>query len=196
MADCWTCGAERGRAAFCPGCQCIQPVVPNTSLFEVLGLEPVMRLQRDVLERAFHELSRKVHPDRFGQHGSMERRLALEQTTVVNEAYRTLRRPRTRAEHLMALRGRTIGGEAARLEDPEFLMEMLELSEQLQDARAPAVIEPLRRDVAGRQRAHVEALERFFDDGEGDESAAVTRLEQLRFFERFLDEVDARLDGV
>jgi len=204
MAECWSCGAERGRARFCTSCSKIQPVDPKASSFELLGLPPAMRLDRDALDKAFREISRQVHPDGFGpgraetggagSAGGAERKLALEHTMAVNEAYRALKTPRTRAERLMRARGIVIGQEQDRVDDPEFLMDMLELREQLEHARGAAV-EPLAREVRARKDAALETLTRFFDDGVGSEGQSVRALERLRFYERFLDEVDTKLDA-
>lgn len=194
MADCWTCGAERGREAFCTSCKKIQPVVRNTSLFDVLSLKPVMALDRDALEAAYRELSKRVHPDRFGRESRIERRFALEQTTLANDAYRTLKKPRTRAEYLMKLRGREIGGEDARVDDMEFLEEMIELREALSEAKAASEIAHLHASIEARHDTELARLTKFFDDGDGTEDIAATALEHIRFYERFLDEVDARFD--
>ena len=195
MADCWTCGAERGRAAFCPSCNKIQPVIDNTSYFVTLGLAPRMGLSRSELDRGFREVSRQVHPDRFGKQSRLERRLALEQTTQVNDAYRTLKKPRTRAEYLMKARGHDVGKETDRVTDMEFLTEMMELREELSDATTIAEINPLHEKIESRYETHIDELTRFFDEGQGEESDALRALERLRFYERFLDEVDLKLEA-
>ena len=194
MADCWTCGAERARAAFCPSCGKIQPVIKNTSYFESLGLDPVMGLKRSQLEKAYRTQAQRVHPDRFGQTSKLERRLALEQTTHLNDAYQTLKKPRTRAEYLMKRAGHKVGTEEQRVDDMEFLMEMMSLRETLENANELSQIEPLRDEIEGRFDAHIEKLEQYFDHKNGPEADALKSLEQLRFLERFLDEVEEKFD--
>lgn len=194
MADCWSCGAERARAAFCPQCEKVQPVVPNTSFFDVLGLPPKMRLDRKAIERGYLELSRRVHPDRLAKSSSLERKLALEQTTLVNDAYRTLKAPRKRAEYIMARRGRTIGGDSDRVDDLELLTEMMALREALSEAKDAVEIEHLHDDVQRRYDEILLQLAGHFDDAEGTEDEAVHAMQTLRFLERFLDEVDTKFD--
>lgn len=194
MADCWTCGAERARAAFCPSCEKIQPVIKNTSYFESLGLEPLMGLKRSILEKAYRQQAQRVHPDRFGQTSKMERRLALEQTTYLNDAYQTLKKPRTRGEYLMKRAGHEVGTEEQRVDDMEFLMEMMSLRETLESAESLAQIEPIRDRVETRFDSHIETLEKFIDNQQGSEEEALKAVEQLRFLERFLDEVDNKFD--
>ncbi len=194
MADCWTCGAERGRAAFCLSCEKIQPVIINTGYFESLGLEPIMGLKRAVLEKAYRQQAQRVHPDRFGKTTRMERRLALEQTTHLNDAYQTLKKPRTRADYLMKRAGHEVGTEDQRVNDMGFLMEMMSLRESLEGVESLAQIEPLREQTEHRFDSHIETLEQYFDNNQGSEAAALKALEQLRFLERFLVEVENKFD--
>jgi molecular chaperone HscB len=194
MADCWTCGAERGRAAFCPSCKKIQPVITNTSYFESLGLEPIMGLKRAILEKAYRQQAQRVHPDRFGQTTRMERRLALEQTTHLNDAYQTLKKPRPRADYLMKRAGHKVGTEDQRVDDMDFLIEMMTLRESLEGAESLAQIEPLRDQIENRFDSHIETLKQYFDNNQGSETAALKASEELRFLERFLDEVENKFD--
>lgn len=154
-----------------------------------------MTLSRSDLDRAFRETSRTVHPDRFGKESRLERRLALEQTTHVNDAYRTLKKHRTRAEYLMKLRGHEVGKETDRVSDMAFLTEMMELREELGDAMTVAQINPLHEKIESRYDSHIDELSRFFDEGLGEETDALRALERLRFYERFLDEVDLKLEA-
>src|SRR5262245_34105471 len=102
---------------------------PPHDHFATLGLAPRFELDPAELERSYLERSREVHPDRF----AAARVAALQRSMAVNEAYKILKRPVKRAEHLLGRHGVTIGGNE-RL-DPAFLAEILELREELAEAR-------------------------------------------------------------
>src|SRR5437899_2895742 len=112
---CWSCGVSRAPTdALCPACGKVQPPTPPQGVldkFAVLGLPRAYELDERALEETFRALSRKLHPDRFVRATPRERRFSLEQTTLLNDAYRTLRDPVRRAEHLLALRGVKVAGE-------------------------------------------------------------------------------------
>src|SRR5207237_9329058 len=112
---CWSCGASRAPTdALCHGCGKVQPPPPPQGVldkFAVLGLPRAYELDERALEETFRALSRKLHPDRFVRATPRERRFSLEQTTILNDANRTLRDPVKRAEHLLALRGVKVAGE-------------------------------------------------------------------------------------
>lgn len=134
---CWNCQSEVGAAEVCPSCGKVQPVAPGTTLFDVLGLPRGVDVDRAALERAYRERSLRLHPDRTGKDDPRERRLSLERTALLNEAYKTLRAPEPRAFYLLRLHGldlmRDAGGAVA--VPPNVLEEVLELREQLDSAR-------------------------------------------------------------
>lgn len=189
MADCWSCGAERGESIFCGTCGLIQPVAPHLDYFAALGLERHMRLERAALDRAFREASKKVHPDRFPREEAAQRKLALAHTELVNQAYRTLKDPRSRGEYLLSLAGAEVAAETERTEDPAFLMEMLEKQEAVESARDADTVDGLKIEARARYEALLDRVARYFDEGEGSLEGARAALVELRFVRRMLDQI-------
>jgi molecular chaperone HscB len=108
-----------------------------------------MNIDTAQLEREFYKLSRKLHPDLAARHGEREQAWSLEQTSQLNDAYRTLKDPIARTEYLMKLEGvqleeqsktatdtaRETGGTKKQVVPPELLEEVFELNMQLEEAR-------------------------------------------------------------
>src|SRR5580692_2686750 len=97
--------------------------------FDLLGLPERFDLDAAAIESAFFAKSRELHPDRFVSAPADERVVALSRSRALNDAYQTVKKPVARAEYLLARAGVTIG-DNERL-DPSFLMEILELREEL-----------------------------------------------------------------
>lgn len=119
--------------------------------FEVFGLPKILNLDLKTLERTFHELSRKYHPDFFAAAAPEERQKALQMTATLNDAYRTLRHAVPRVEYLVQLEGfKPDGSKVPR----SFLMEVFEINEQLEDVKAGNAtseqIAALRREIEER----------------------------------------------
>ncbi|BDG09057.1 Fe-S protein assembly co-chaperone HscB [Anaeromyxobacter paludicola] len=134
---CWACKSDvPPDEPSCPACGKLQPATGPLDPFAALGLERRFDLAPADLEARFRERSRRFHPDRFARADPRERRIALERSTRLNDAYRALREPRKRAEALLRLAGHDPLAEARTLHDPEFLEEQLELRERLALARA------------------------------------------------------------
>jgi molecular chaperone HscB len=101
--------------------------------FQRLGLPRRFSVDAGELERAYLDRSRAVHPDYHLAGSGAELDASLEASAAVNEAYNTLRDPFARAEYLLTLDGEPPAAGAPKL-PPAFLMEMLELREQLEAA--------------------------------------------------------------
>ncbi len=140
-------------------CRKIQPLDPAASdHFSLLGIPRRYDIDLGDVERRFHERSRQLHPDRFARAEPRERRLSLERSTRLNDALRTLRDDRRRAEYLLRLAGHDPFTEARTLHDPEFLEEQLEVREQLALARADGDHEIIDR-IAEQARVRLAEIE-------------------------------------
>ena len=192
MADCWSCGAERGRAVLCTSCGLIQPVPEGLDYFRALELERRMRLGRDELDRAFRVASKKVHPDRFPRTEPKQRKLALAHTELVNEAYQTLKDPQRRAEYLLELEGLEVASEVERTEDPAFLLALLEKQEAVQMAAEDAELQIIKAETKARSDALFASLEGYFEEGEGEQQQARKALIELRYLRRMLEQISAK----
>jgi molecular chaperone HscB len=92
-------------------------------------------VDQGALERRFHSLSWKLHPDRFAQAAENEKQLSLDLTSQLNDAYRTLGEPVARAEYLLSLYGMRKEGQKKQPAPPELLEEVFELNESLDELR-------------------------------------------------------------
>lgn len=133
--------------------------------FEVFSLPEKLTIDTAALEKQFYSLSRKLHPDRFASRPAAEQEEALRQSSLLNDAYRTLKDPILRTQYILKLQGieleeqskaatdaaRQSGGEKKQVVPPELLEEVFELNMQLQEMRMAKQMgedEPeLRRDL-------------------------------------------------
>lgn len=112
--------------------------------FSVFELPRKLDLDEAALTRAFYKKSREVHPDRFANASPEKQQWSLEQTSLLNDAYRALKEPIARTEYLLRLEGMTIadeargGTESKKNIPPELLAEVFELNMQLEEMRESA----------------------------------------------------------
>lgn len=104
--------------------------------FELLGLPIQLAVSSEDLQRKFYELSRKLHPDKFARKSEHERQFALDASSQLNDAYRTLRNPITRAEYVLKQQGFDMGERRSKDVPPELLEEVFELNMALEEMRA------------------------------------------------------------
>jgi molecular chaperone HscB len=168
--------------------------------FETLGLPRRFAVDLPDLERRYRDLSRELHPDRFATAPPAERRVALERSTALNDAYRTLKDPLRRATYFLELAGlRLEAGPEGRSPiplRPEFLESFLELRETFSEGVAtPEVREQMRERIVGERTDRADALMRELTAApDGSTREALLPLAQqvleLRYYDRFLAELE------
>jgi molecular chaperone HscB len=133
---CWSCGDMRA-AQFCDSCGKVQPPLP-TDYFSFFGMSRRMNIDAHELEHEMYSLSRHLHPDLNARAGDQEQSWSLEQSSRLNDAYRTLRDPILRTEYLLRVEGikSPDKAEMRRQVPPDLLEKVFELNEQLEDLRA------------------------------------------------------------
>jgi molecular chaperone HscB len=166
--------------------------------FATLGVPRRFRLDAKLLEQRHRDLSRALHPDRFAQSSPAERKLSIEKASAVNDAFRALKNPQSRANALLASAGRPVE-EHARA-DQALLLQVMELREQLEALRdrpdRATAMEPLRAEVAAEVAKAEGVIADAFDASDALPTGeplerAYQAVVKLRYLYRFLEEADA-----
>ena len=163
--------------------------------FELLGVPARFRVDQDAVERAYRALQAEVHPDRHAGSDDADQRLALQASARVNEAYRALKSPVLRAQHLLALNGIDAADERDTALDVEFLERQLERREAVADAAAEGdvdVLDRMLREVRVEMRTREAELEALLDI-EGAFEDARARVRELKFLAKLAEDIDAAL---
>jgi molecular chaperone HscB len=159
-------------ARFCESCGKVQPPAP-VDYFSFFGLPPKLDLDVATLEKDFYELSRRLHPDLNAQAGSQEQEWSLEQSSLLNDAYRTLRDPIKRTQYLLRLEGveleeqsktateqaRATGEVKKQIVPPDLLEEVFELNMQLEELSMNKKMGENDGSLTDEIRKHKDALE-------------------------------------
>jgi molecular chaperone HscB len=184
---CWSCAAQV-QSHFCNSCGKVQPPAP-ADYFSFFGVPRKLNIDLVALEREFYKLSRRLHPDVYARATDQEQGWSIEQSSMLNDAYRTLRDPVERTEYLLGLEGvkleeqskqatdaaRASGGEKKQVVPPDLLEEVFELNMQLEEMRMAKktgetdidAIESLRtakRNFETRLEASQSELKKFWDE--------------------------------
>ena len=158
--------------------------------FARLGLPAALELEPVALDRAYFALQRQWHPDRFVAKPAEERARASSQAAALNDAYRTLKDPLSRAFYLAELRGVELPGDGKTIDDPELLMEAMDAREELQEASNVAEVDALARFAREDLDKGLADLPRLFL--ENDKGAIRKALLRLRYLDKFAEEARAR----
>lgn len=109
------------------------PSLSEKNYFELFALPRVFDLDLSALTDCYQTLQKNFHPDRYASKPDHEKRLAMQHTTELNDAFSTLKNPVKRGFYLLSLyqSNEQALSEEVSVKDSVFLMEQFELREEL-----------------------------------------------------------------
>ncbi len=162
--------------------------------FMLFDLPQRFALDRAALDARWRALQAEVHPDRFAAEGGSAQRLAMQWSVRVNEAYRRLKDPLSRATYLCELRGAPVRAEDNTAMPADFLMQQMAWREALDDADDPAAVEALDHAVRSDEKRRFAAVEQALDE-RVDAAAAAAQVRALMFVARFRQDIRRRIEA-
>lgn len=155
----------------------------TSDYYALLGVPRGLNVSLDELQTRYYALSRQLHPDRFMQKPEAERQRALDMSSALNDAYRTLKDPIKRAQYLLSQEGFDIGEQRSKDVPPELLEEVFELNMALEEMRsgddsARPQLEQAEKNFSGMLAASDQELAALF--AKYDEANSRDVLAQIR----------------
>lgn len=168
----------------------------SKNYFELFGLPVDFIVDGAALAERYRDLQRVVHPDRYANGSEQEQRLSLQQATRINEAFETLKNPVTRAQYLLSLHGIDMQAEKETTRDTAFLMEQLQLREELENARNADDPEMVLDDLMARISAKIKTLVaqmaiQFENPVSTNLEAAREAVRKMQFLNKLLSEAES-----
>jgi molecular chaperone HscB len=208
MIECPSCGRRQAPLLACADCG--SPLAAPLDCFAALGLPRKLTIDLDALERRYHELSRKLHPDRFASKGGAVRDASLRATATLTRSYRTLRDPVARGLYWLELNGEKLAENNKRV-PPEVAELVFEVQEQLAEMQLspdPEAAHERATEVTAR-RVHLQfamdetlvELDRHFTkwDQPADEKMLMlemkTILSKIAYLRTLIRDVDRALES-
>ena len=163
--------------------------------FELFELPLTFDIDNADLSARYRDLQRRFHPDRYVSASDQDRRLSLQMTAFINEAYHTLNDPLARGRYILGLHGMGTDEETDTVMDPGFLVEQMELRENLEDARrapdAALRLAQLAEDMARRlATAAAELGRRLHEDSAASRLRARSIVREMQFLRKVLQEIE------
>lgn len=209
MVQCPSCARRHEPCLVCPDCG--SPIAAELDCFAALGLPRRLTIDLPELERIFHELGRRLHPDRFTATPKAVSDASLKATALLTRSYRTLREPVSRGLYWLELNGEKLA-ENNKQVPAEIADLVFEVQEQLAELRRPdpadrgrdlaAAIEEQRADLqASMEQARQELARNFarWDEGREDRAVLVGHLKailsRIAYLRTLIRDVDRALEN-
>ncbi|XP_047447633.1 iron-sulfur cluster co-chaperone protein HscB isoform X2 [Mugil cephalus] len=147
--NCWNCKKllDTSPAFFCVSCKVVQPPDDRASYFTIMDCDDTFTLDTQKLQRRYLQLQRSLHPDNFSQKSVKEQEYSESQSALVNKAYKTLLKPLSRGLYMLELQGMRIEDGADPGADSDFLMELMEINEALDEAQSSKEADKIGQDT-------------------------------------------------
>ncbi|HEX20252.1 MAG TPA: Fe-S protein assembly co-chaperone HscB [Acidiferrobacteraceae bacterium] len=164
--------------------------------FAFLGLPIAFDLDPEALEDNYRTLQKHLHPDKFSMSTEQEKRMAVQLTAHLNEAQATLSNPMRRGRYLLVMQGIDTNEETDTVMPAVFLMEQIEIREQLEEldsvddpwARLDALAEMIGKKIKDR----VQGLSKAFAAKDFQGARGIVR--EMQFLHKIQDEIEQSED--
>ena len=163
--------------------------------FQIFGFKAQFELDVNQLAELYQTLQKKVHPDKFAHASSQEQMIAVKKSTLINDAYQTLKKPLKRAQYLLELRESEQPSEQASFSDNSFLMRQMELHEMLDDVKhandADAAIAELSKVLTSGSAELFSTMHAQLDENTTESNIlAGNNLRKLKFYQKLQVDLD------
>lgn len=191
--NCWNCKKplDKSPAFFCLSCKVVQPPEEGISYFKIMDCDYTFTLDTQKLQKRYLQLQRSLHPDNFSQKSVEEQEYSEIHSALVNKAYKTLLKPLSRGLYMLELEGMSIEEGTDSGADSEFLMELMEINEALDEAETPEEASKIGQDTKGKLADLTKAIDRALLKGELQ--AAKALLAQMKYYANIEEKVKEKL---
>ncbi|OOF36269.1 Fe-S protein assembly co-chaperone HscB [Rodentibacter trehalosifermentans] len=160
--------------------------------FEIFGLPVDFQLDSQALNARYLELQKALHPDNFVSASALEQRMAMQKSTEVNDALKTLKDPILRAEAIVALNlCEQQDIEQKSTQDVAFLMQQLQWREELETIeleKNEVALSIFEQNVCKVKVEMLKELQTYLSNNEWDNALSLTN--KLRFIQKLISEIE------
>jgi molecular chaperone HscB len=157
--------------------------------FEFYGLPESFEIDAALLKKKFYELSKKYHPDFYASESAEKQEEVLQLSTLNNKAYQVLSSPDKRVDYILRQHNLLAEGDKYPLA-PAFLMEMMDINEQITDAEDEATINQIKasvKEASDSLEAELAAQTNGFDTkNEAEKAVALKKVLDIYYRKKYL----------
>lgn len=164
--------------------------------FELFDIPIALKVDAASLSARFFQLSRETHPDYFVSAGADAQAEALDKSALLNKAWLTFRNPDETIKYVLQLKG-LLEEEERYVLPPDFLMEVMEINEQLMDSDDPDVAASVGASINRIQHEIYEPVQEIvesYQEGITSEEALL-RVKEYYYKKKYLDRIRRELAG-
>ena len=162
--------------------------------FELFNIPVQLKVNTASLSKKFFELSRKYHPDYFTGEKEKVQADALEKSALLNKAWKTFQTPDATIKYVLQEKG--LLEEEEKYELPaDFLMEVLEINEQLMETDEMANTAKLSSVVSQLSSEIYEPVKEIVENYQEDiiSEKELLQVKEYYYKKKYLDRIHRKL---
>jgi molecular chaperone HscB len=165
--------------------------------FDLFDIPVQLKVNAASLSKKFFELSKKYHPDYFANESDEAQTEALEKSALLNKAWKTFQNPDATIKYVLQEKGLLEEEEKYEL-PPGFLMEVLEINEQLMDADDPSARDKLQLTTNNLQLEIYEPVKEIVESYQDTVTTEKELLQVKEYYykKKYLDRIRQQLAGM
>ena len=155
----------------------------NQNYFQLFEIEPSFVIDFYSLEKKYFELQKKFHPDKYVNSTDYEKRISLQITSYVNEAYETLMNDFLKSMYLLKIEGYELDDQNNTISDPIFLMNQMELREESENITSKKNTDDIKRFTLKIESLKKECLsdfEKYYNEKNFDDASK--KVKEMKFY--------------
>jgi len=160
--------------------------------FELFEIPVSLKVDKESLSKKYFELQKKYHPDFFTQSSEDEKLEALDKSSLINKALKTLQNEDETIKYVLQQK-QLLAEEEKYTLPPDFLMEMLELNEAVMEEEPAAVTKKIEVVEADLYR-EVEVIIDTYKEGITT-NEELLQVKEYYYKKKYLQRILDRIDG-
>lgn len=168
----------------------------NTNYFELFKLKTSFKIDMNDLNARYRSMARRVHPDSFGSFSKENQEVSVEDFSILNDAFRTLKDSSKRAFYLLKLKDQRLPLEDT-VQDTEFLLQQMEWYEKLEEMKNKGSLKDLKEFEKELENIKEELNSRFclcWEDNPRLEEAKII-MRRMQFIDKITKETKKHINS-
>ena len=165
--------------------------ISNQNYFDMFSLPESFDIDADKLTTNYKELQAQYHPDKFSGSDDATRLKALQTSSILNQAFDTLKSPLKRSAYMLVLQGIDPEEHNQSHLSESLLLQQMDWRDQLEIAAGEedlTSLDRLKQDAKTELEAGIETFKSALKNQ--DYVSAKATYHKLQFVEKFIHEID------
>lgn len=138
-------------------------LLKSMNYFSIFSMEPKYSVDQSLLSSSYKELQKQIHPDRNLVNSQLQQSEANDCSSLVSEAYQTIKEDLTRAEYLLQINGMPLNHSSSKT-DPSYLLKLYSMREKIEETKSKDELSSLKSTIELNINKSKKLLETYFNN--------------------------------